>query len=305
VAAVRALGPDVRELVLTDADSAALPSFAPGSHLPVECGAGRRNSYSLTGPGVQPRHYAISVRLDPAGRGGSRWLHSVAVGDPIAAAPPASAFAPVLSARHHVFVAGGIGITPILSHVREAVRWGRSFEVYYASRAARPAHLDELLDLCGDRLSVFDGRAELWLFLDPALRAQPLGTHLYTCGPAGMIDEVAARAAAAGWPAQRVHAERFAAAESEPGAPFAVKLGRSGMLVPVPSGVTLLEALLAKGVNVANLCRQGVCGECRLAVRRGLVAHRDHYLTDDERAAGDAVMACVSRAAGDLLELEL
>jgi dimethylamine monooxygenase subunit B len=305
VAAARMLGPDVRELVLTGAASAVLPSFAPGSNLAVECGAGRWNSYSLTGPGVQPTRYPISVRLARSGRGGSRWLHSVAVGAAIAATPPSCAFPPVLGARHHVFVAGGIGVTPILSHVREAVRWGRSFEVHYASRSASPAHLDELLALCGDRLSLYPGRAELWLFLGPALHTQPLGAHLYTCGPAEMIDEVAARAAAAGWPAQRVHAERFTPAELDPGEPFAAELGRSGMLVPVASGVTLLDALLAKGVNVANLCRQGVCGECRLTVRRGRPAHRDHYLTEDERAAGDALMACVSRAETDLLELEL
>jgi dimethylamine monooxygenase subunit B len=305
VAGATPLTADVRKLVLRTTDGSALPSFTPGSHIAVECGDGRRNAYSLTGPGVEPDHYAISVRLAADGRGGSRWLHEVAVGQAVSVSPPRSDFPPVLSARHHMLVAGGIGITPVLSHVRAAVAWGRSFEVHYVGRPGTVAHLEDLLALCGDRLAVYARRGELWAVLGPALRDRPLGTHLYTCGPAAMIDEVAARAEAAGWPRQRLHTERFAAAVTDPGVPFAAKLARSGTLVAVAPGTSLLEALLAKGIDVANMCRQGVCGECRLPVRGGGIDHRDHYLTDDERAAGDALMACVSRAAGDLVELEL
>jgi ferredoxin-NADP reductase len=305
VTRANAVAPDVRQLVLTSIDGSTLPPFTPGSHIAVECGEGRRNSYSLTGPTIEPDHYAISVRLDPEGRGGSRWLHNVAVGQMISVGPPRSDFAPVLNARHHMLIAGGIGITPILSHVRAAVTWGRSFELHYAVRHDRAAHIAELRELCGDRMTVYPGRERLRGALDPALRDQPLGTHLYTCGPASMIDEVADRAAVAGWPTERMHTERFRAADLAPGAPYAAKLARSGMLVPVAPGVTLLDALLAKGVTVANMCRQGVCGECRLPVRGGRIEHRDHFLSDDERKTGDAIMACVSRAVGDHLELDL
>lgn len=304
VAAATAPTGGVRELVLVS-EGPALPSFAPGSHVVVECGDGRRNAYSLTGPGVEPDHYAISVRLAADGRGGSRWLHEVAVGQHVSVSRPRSDFPPVLSARHHMHLAGGIGITPVLSHVRAAVAWRRPFEVHYVGRPGSLAHLEELRELCGDRLAVYPDRRALWAFLDPALRDRPLGTHLYTCGPATMIEEVAVRAEAAGWPRQRLHSERFAAAAADPGAPFAAKLGRSGVLVPVAPGTSLLDALLAKGIDVANMCRQGVCGECRLPVRGGGIDHRDHYLTDEERAVGDSLMACVSRAAGDLVELEL
>jgi dimethylamine monooxygenase subunit B len=300
-----ALAADVRRLILTSIDGSTLPSFTPGSHIGVECGEGRRNSYSLTGPTLEPDHYAISVRLDPDGLGGSRWLHDVTVGQTISAALPRSDFAPVLNARHHVLIAGGIGITPILSHARAAAAWGRSCEVHYAVRRDRGTHVAELRDLCGDRMTVYPGRDPLWSALDPALRQQPLGTHLYTCGPASMIDEVTQRAAAAGWPTERVHTERFTVADFDPGAPYAAKLARSGTLVPVAPGETLLEALLARGIEVANLCRQGVCGECRLPVRGGRIEHRDHYLSDDERSTGEAIMACVSRAAGEQLELDL
>ncbi|GAB2514024.1 PDR/VanB family oxidoreductase [Nocardia heshunensis] len=305
IAAATMLTATVRELTLVDPDGGVLPSFAPGSHIAVEIAPGRRNSYSLTGPSVLPGHYAISVRREAGGHGGSRRLHEVPVGAALTVSAPRSDFPPVAAARHHMFVAGGIGVTPVLSHVRAAAAWGRSFAVHYVSRPGEFAHLDELRELCGERLTVHADRDALWSELAPALRNQPMGTHLYTCGPATMIDEVQARATAVGWPAQRLHAERFAAAAGESGAPFAAKLGRSGLLVPVAPESTLLDALLAKGIRVPNLCRQGVCGECRLGVRGGGIEHRDHYLTEDERAAGDALMACVSRAAGDLLELEL
>ncbi|UGT59091.1 PDR/VanB family oxidoreductase [Nocardia asteroides] len=296
------LCPDVREIVLTHPDGGILPSFAPGSHIGLHCGAGPRNSYSLTGDGLDPRHYAISVRLDPAGRGGSRWAHGLRPGDRVRIDPPRSAFAPVATARHHLLVAGGIGVTPLLAHVRAALTWGRSFHLYYAHRPGRGAHLDELRALCGDRLRVAHSATALWAALGPALRRQPLGTHLYVCGPAALNEAVTAAAAAAGWPEQRVHTEAFAAPPVAPGAPFTVRLARSGREFAVGAEQTMLDALLAEGAAVPNLCRQGVCGECRLPVRSGRAEHRDSFLTADER--GTAVLPCVSRATGRL-ELEL
>lgn len=296
-----ALTPDVREVVLARPEGGPLPSFAPGSHLALHCGPGLRNAYSLTGPGLDPRHYAVSVRLDPAGRGGSRWVHGLRAGDRVRADPPRSAFAPVAAARHHLLVAGGIGITPMLSHVRAALDWRRSFHLYYAHRPGHGAHLDELRALCGDRLTVAHSADALWRRLGPALRDQPLGTHLYVCGPAPLNAAVAAAAAATGWPEQRVHSEAFAAPPAEPGTPFTVRLARDGARIAVGAEQTLLDALLAHGVAVPNLCRQGVCGECRLPVRAGRPDHRDTFLTRSEHAS--AVMPCVSRA-HDELELD-
>jgi ferredoxin-NADP reductase len=173
--------------------------------------------------------------------------HVVALGQTLSVSPPRSDFAPVLSARHHVFVAGGIGITPVLAHVGAAVAGGYSFEVHYAARPGQLVHRTELQALCGGRLSSYPGRAALWVNLGPALRDRPLGTHLYTCGPATMIDEVADRAVAAGWPEQRVHAERFATADPDPGTPFAAELGRSGMLVPVAPGGNAAGCVAGQG----------------------------------------------------------
>ncbi|MBM7461491.1 PDR/VanB family oxidoreductase [Rhodococcus coprophilus] len=305
------LSPTVRHLRLIAPDGHDLPSFTPGSHIVVTCGTGtdgrpRRNSYSLTGPGFEPDHYGISVRRDEAGRGGSRWIHHLKVGDPVSVSTPRSAFAPVLTAKHHVLVAGGIGVTPILSHVRAAVQWGRSFEVHYTFRADEGPHLDELRLLCGTTLHTYAGSDVFWESLGPALLDQPIGTHLYVCGPAGLIDETTARARSAGWPDARVHYEHFGVGDLDPGHPFTAHLRRTGTDVKVDSGISLLEALETQGIAVPNLCRQGVCGECRLPVVGGEVEHRDLYLTAAEKEARDCLMPCVSRASGQRrLELDL
>ncbi len=294
----------VRHLSLAAGDGAPLASFTPGSHITVEAG-GRCNAYSLTGEYLNPRTYDISVLATPDGTG-SRWLHErVEVGDRLMVSPPRSAFAPVAAARHHVLVAGGIGVTPILSHVRAAVRHQRSFEVLYAHRSDQPAHLEDLIALCGPRLATVTDRHELISRLRLRLSSQPLGTVLSLCGPAAMMASVVELAGSLGWPGQRILTEAFGVDVLDPGQPFTARLRRSGRRIPVASGVSLLEALEADGVRVPNMCRQGVCGECRVPVAAGRPEHRDLYLSDDERAAGDCLMACVSRCDGDLLELNL
>ena len=303
VTATRRAG-DVRHLSLAAGDDTPLASFTPGSHVSVDAG-GRSNAYSLTGECLNPRSYEISVLATPDGTG-SRWLHDqLEVGDRLLVSPPRSAFAPVAAARHHVLVAGGIGVTPILSHVRAAVRHRRSFEVIYAHRPDQPAHLDDLIGLCGPRLATVADRHELIARLSLRLSRQPLGSVLYLCGPAAMMTAVVELAGSLGWPGQRILTEAFGLDSLDPGRPFTVQLRRSGHRIRVASGVSLLEALEAEGVRVPNLCRQGVCGECRVAVADGRPEHRDLYLSDDERAAGDCLMACVSRCHDDLLELTL
>jgi dimethylamine monooxygenase subunit B len=289
----------VHTLTLAAVDGSLLLPFVPGSHLVVECGK-RTNAYSLLDDGVVASEYRISVLLSPDGDGGSRWLHeTVREGDTLAVSSPRSAFAPVATARHHLLVAAGIGVTPILSHARAAVRWGRSFQTFYRYRPGHDAHLAELREVCRGGLAEFTDRASFSRELSEALLCQPLGSQLYVCGPSGFTDEVLTAAAVAGWPAARVHTERFSAADLEPGRPFAVRLA-DGSAIEVPSGISLLEALETKGFRIPNRCRQGVCGECRLDVVGGTPEHRDLYLSEAERAAGDSLMSCVSRGHDDL-----
>ncbi|WNG85852.1 PDR/VanB family oxidoreductase [Mycobacterium sp. ITM-2016-00317] len=300
---------DIRTLTLRHPDDAPLPSFTPGSHVVIECG-GRgapANAYSLTGDGISPDAYVISVlRAGTDGApSGSRWIHEeIGVGDTVAATPPRSAFAPVLRARRHLLVAAGIGITPMVSHLRSARRWGRDTRLLYIHRPGRGAYVDTVRELAA-RASIHTRRAAFVTELSSALADQPLGTHLYICGPRSFIEFVTTAAAELGWPASRVHAEHFGADALDPGEPFTVRLSSSAEEFTVDAGVSLLDALESRGVDVPNLCRRGVCGECRIPVARGVVTHRDLYLSDDEKRSGDSMMACVSRAHGETLELAL
>jgi ferredoxin-NADP reductase len=297
------LAPGIRQLTLRAPDGRRLPSYPPGSHLGLRWRADRVNSYSLTGNGDRPPAYTVSVLRTCGSRGGSAWAHGLTPGAAITAVPPRSGFTPAARARRHLLVAGGIGITPLLSHVRWHRRWGGDFALYYAHKPGRAAHLDELTTLCGDRLRSYDSRAGLWADLGPALSCQPLGTQLYVCGPMPMIEEVTARAQRLHWAGSRVRFEAFAAAADGPREPFRVTLASSGQSIAVAAQESLLEALERVGVEVPSMCRSGVCGECRTQVRSGRPDHRDLVLSAAEKAAGNWIMPCVSRAAGAELEL--
>jgi ferredoxin-NADP reductase len=293
----------VRSLRLARRDEGPLPSFTPGSHLVVECGP-VLNAYSLTNDGVAPSCYDISVLECPGGSGGSGWIHRLHVGDAVATRAPRSAFPPVLRATRHLLVAAGIGITPMVSHLRSARRWGRAAELLYVHRPGRGAHVEDVAVLTG-AAGIFTDRGAFTSELADALARQPLGTHLYVCGPTAFIADVTAMATDLGWPPSRVHVEHFGTDAFDPGEPFEVHLTLSGDRFTVDPGVSLLAALQARGHDVAHLCRQGVCGECRIAVTGGAILHRDLYLSEAERDTGDAMMCCVSRAAGERLELAL
>lgn len=293
--------PGIRKLTLARPDRAPLPSFTPGSHLVVEYGGGA-NAYSLTGETSNPAEYVVSVLECVDGRGGSRWIHGLSVGDTVAVRGPRSAFAPILRAKRHLLIAAGIGITPMVSHLRSARRWGRDARLLYIHREGRGAYLDEIKALT-DHARFFTDRSTFLAELAAALADSPFGTHAYICGPGAFIDDVVALATGLGWPAGRIHVEHFGG-ELAPGEPFEVEIASSRETFVVDSGTSLLEALEARGHSVPSMCRQGVCGECRLPVRSGVVVHRDLYLSEAERDAGDAMMACVSRADGRL-ELSL
>lgn len=298
----------IRTVTMAGASGAPLPSFPPGAHIVLECGT-VAGAYSLTGDGIAPTEYVVSVLECPDGAGGSRWIHrELAVGDAIVGRAPRSAFPPVLRATRHLLVAAGIGITPMVSHLRSARRWGREVALLYVHREGRGAYLDEVKQLTdgrGEAARIFTDRAEFAGELRQALTEQPFGTHVYICGPAAFMAEVTASAADLGWPPSRIHLERFGIDALDPGEPFEVQLTTSGDTFTVDSGVSLLEALQARGHDIPNLCRQGVCGECRVPVSGGEIRHRDLYLTETDKQAGDTLMCCVSRAAGDRLELAL
>ncbi|WP_375737685.1 PDR/VanB family oxidoreductase [Pseudomonas boanensis] len=301
VAATRALTPVIRELTFESLD-APLPGFSAGSHVQLQLPNGQRNAYSLLGDPADTRRYRIAVRHQEASRGGSRYIHEqLQVGDRVRLSAPANLF-PIHSEAHlHILVAAGIGITPFLAYCTELLRRGAHFELHYAYRTGlTDAYVEYLRNLLGDRLHRYDSPARR-LDLSQLLRDRPLGSHVYACGPQSLLLSLREQATALGWSDARVQWEAFAA--PEPGRPFSVELARSGRQLAISAEQSLLEALEAAGVEIPNLCRGGVCGQCQTRYLKGDVEHRDLYLAPNERA--DSLMPCVSRGCGSPILLDL
>lgn len=301
VSAARMLTPVVRELTLTACDGA-LPGFSPGSHVQVHLPLAEgtvRNAYSLTSDPAHTRHYRIAVRLQDASRGGSQYLHrQVQVGDTLQISPPANLFAPHGTARLHILIAAGIGITPFMAYIAAMEQQQVDFELHYLFRPGlSDAYLEELQQRLGPRLHVYDRRPDL----SRILANRPLGSHVYTCGPQTLLEAVEQHADRLGWPRNRLHAEAFKGAQ--PGQPFDLQLLRSGRTLRVEAEQSLLEALEHAGLQVPNLCRGGVCGQCITRHQGGAIEHRDSFLSPAEQA--EFLMPCVSRGTGPCVSLDL
>jgi ferredoxin-NADP reductase len=263
------------------------------------------NAYSLTGSGSAPFEYAISVLRVEDGVGGSLAMHRLAPGDRVRVSRPRSAFAPVATARHHLLIAAGIGITPMLSHARAAAEWDAAASMIYVYRPEAGAHVPEARELLGAALTECTDRGSFQKELTEKLTTQKLGTHLYVCGPAAFMDTVLGHAQELGWPKTRLHSEPFGTPALDEGQPFTVNLVRSATTLEVPAGVSLLETLEKAGKSIPNMCRKGVCGECSVSVLRGTPQHRDLYLAEEEKVANTTMMCCVSRSLDQELELDL
>ena len=294
-------------------DGGPLPTFSGGAHTVVEMrdtsnggDITRMNPYSLMSDPMDQSAYTISVRRDDEGRGGSLFMHNnVKVGDQMVVSNPVNLFSLDLRAKKHLFLAGGIGITPFLAQIKQLERFNGNWELHYACRnAALGSYVDELTDHYPNATHVYyddnDQRIDLVNLLD----GQPLGTHIYVCGPKGMIDWVRKTAAGEGWPRESIHYEEFLAPQS--GKPFEVKLAVSNIVIQVGEQESLLEAIERAGVDAPYLCRGGACGQCETQVidYTGNFIHRDHWLDDAEHASGDKIMPCVSRFEGKVLVLD-
>jgi ferredoxin-NADP reductase len=263
-----------------------------------------RNAYSLLNDPYERHQYKIAVRLQEQSRGGSQYLHQhLQVGDQLQVSAPLNLFALHSQARHHIFIAGGIGITPFMSHMRYMLHAGDSFELHYACRdGISNAYQQELETLFQDQVHIYSEKTGQRLDVEALLRTQPLNTHVYICGPERLIQAVATTADQLGWSANRVHWEAFNSPAH--GLAFDVQLIQSKQKIHVASDFSLLEALEANGIQVPNLCRGGVCGQCATAYHEGEVEHLDHYLSVQEQQK--FLMPCVSRAKdGQCLHLDL
>lgn len=311
VSRVENLTDTVKLFELRCPNNSRLPVFSAGAHIDVKISDDIRRSYSLTNDPAERDRYVISVLYEPDGRGGSRQLHNtLAVGTSVTVVPPVNNFDLIESASEHLFIAGGIGISPILSMGRHLKGQGSPTTLHYCTRSPeQTAFKDEVEQAFGDGLTFHHdgGVPSNGIDLHAVLQTRPEGAHLYICGPKGLID--AAQAAASHWPDDCVHYELFAGSEeanqTDDGV-FTVILKKSGLELEIPPGKSILEVVHAAGVEADSACESGVCGTCQTELLEGVADHRDDFLSPAEQDRQETIMICASRAkAGETLVLDL
>lgn len=297
---------DVLELELHAVAGGELPPWEPGAHLDVVTGDGLTRQYSLCGDPADRTSYRIAVLRQADGRGGSAWLHDrMRVGDELDVRCPRNHF-PLEPAPSHVFIAGGIGITPLLPMIRQVAGTDAVWTLHYGGRTrAAMAYADELRSLGPDRVVLIPQDECGPIDIGAAVAPVELGTAVHCCGPESLIAAVEAACAARGL---RLRTERFAPRAGDPDAvdgAFTVEIASTGAALLVPAGRSIVDVLMDAEVDILTSCEEGTCGTCATAVLAGVPEHRDSVLTPEEQAAGDRMLPCVSRARTPRLVLDL
>ena len=302
--------PDIHSWELRPPSGGDLPAFTAGAHIDLQLPNGMLRSYSLVNPQSERHRYVIAAQKDRASRGGSRCLHEqVRTGDRVRISPPRNNFPLAEDARHSVLIAGGIGITPIFNMAARLAALGRSWALHYCARTrAGTAFLEPIAALQSAHGKVhlnFDGEpGGTMLDLAAVVGAADADAHFYCCGPLPML--AAFEAATAARPPAQVHVEYFTAKDAPAkGGGFTVVLSKSGIELVVPEGKTILDTVLAAGIDAPYSCMEGVCGTCETRVIEGAPEHRDLVLTKDEQATNRVMMICCSGCKSDRLVLDL
>ncbi len=307
VEAADAVADGVVALTLADPDGDTLPPWTPGAHVDLLLAPDLVRQYSLCGSPSDSRTIRVGVLREPHSRGGSAFVHDqLSVGSRVRVRGPRNHF-PLVASQRYLFVAGGIGITPLLPMMAEATAAGAQWSLLYGGRSrASMAFTDELARY-SDRVTLAPQDEVGLLDLDAALGTPQLDTLVYCCGPEPLLAAVEQRCA--GWPAGSLHLERFAA---KPGAStsgddhaFEVELAQTGVTLAVPADRSIFDVVQEAGVSVIGSCLEGICGTCETFVLEGEPEHRDSVLSDEEHAAGETMMICVSRCRGARLVLDL
>jgi ferredoxin-NADP reductase len=303
----RTIADDVLVLTLADPDGAELPAWTPGAHIDLLLGDDLTRQYSLCSSPSTPDIWRVGVLRAPDSRGGSKLVHSALTsGSSVRVRGPRNHF-PLVTSPRYLFIAGGIGITPILPMIAEAETAGADWRLIYGGRErASMAFLDELAHY-GERVMVAPQNEMGMLDLESLLGTPQPDTLVYCCGPEGLLSAV--EKLCENWPPGTLHLERFSPKPQEPAAEadssFDLVLERSGLTLHVPPDKSVLEVIRAAGVSVLASCLEGVCGTCETEVIDGDVDHRDSVLNEEERAANEYMMVCVSRCHSPRLTLDL
>ncbi|MFB7089162.1 PDR/VanB family oxidoreductase [Streptomyces sp. NPDC056296] len=304
----RAVGSEgVVILELRDPVGADLPGWSPGAHIDLRLPDGSARQYSLCGDPADRTAWRIGVLREPESRGGSQHIHEMLhEGADVDIRGLRNHF-PFVASPRYLFIAGGIGITPVLPMINAAEAAGAEWELHYGGRSRRSmAFLESLEELAGNRVTVYSQDEVGHIELDRILQEPRPDTSVYCCGPEPLLAAVERHCAT--WPEGSLHVERFAPKDiGEPvlNGSFEVELSQSGLSLTVPPDKSVLQVIEEAGVFVTASCLEGTCGTCETPVLEGVVDHRDSLLTPAEQAANDTMFICVSRAGCSRLLLEL
>ena len=299
-------------LTLADPSGADLPDWAPGAHIDLMMTPSLVRQYSLCGDTANRAEWKVGVLLDPNSRGGSQFVHDkLHEGSTVRVRGPRNHF-PLVSSPHYLFVAGGIGVTPMLPMIGAAEATGADWRLLYGGRQRSTMAFVDELERHGARVTICardeEERPNFRTSLEAALSEPGQDTLVYCCGPEGLLSAV--ENACKAWPDNSLHIERFSAkALDDPSldalATFEVECQRSGLTLTVPQDKSIYEACEEAGVDVLGSCMEGVCGTCECDIVEGEGDHRDSVLNDAEKAANDTIMICVSRSRSERLVLDL
>lgn len=298
--------PNITSYELRPTNSSELPAFSAGSHIDITLPNGMVRSYSLLNSQSERHRYVIAVQRDRESRGGSKWIHqNFRPGEILSVNEPRNNFKLDETAEKSLFIAGGIGITPILSMIERLETIGSDWQLIFCARTRASAPFLGLLE-GNQRVRInFDREPGAEMLDIPAVvQASSVNTHLYCCGPTTMLD--AFEQAAKDRSKDTVHVEYFTAKEppaTEGG--FTVVLAKTGREIAIPAGKTILDALKDEGLDLPYSCTEGICGTCETKVLEGVPDHRDRILTDAEKAANKSMMICCSGSKSERLLLDL
>ncbi len=306
---------DIVSLELVPVDAELLPAFTAGAHIDIHLPSKQIRQYSLCGALNNLSSYQVAILRDPASRGGSVELHdNVQEGDRLMISAPRNLFELVPGASNNILLAGGIGVTPILTMAEQLATEGANFTMHYCARSeSRMAFQNKLAKASyADRVKFHldDGAPSQRLDLAVELPAPSTDVHLYVCGPSGFIDHVLSVAKEQGWPSSQLHREYFSAdgVSLEPAEEFRVQIASTGEVFSIPEGRSVVDVLYDHSFDIPVSCEEGMCGSCvtTLLSVEGSVQNNDMYLSESQHAEGRLFTPCCSRAtAGSLLVLDL